>query len=72
MCRALGGIALSEERQVNGYRVRLRLVEEYDVALVAESMMRRRERKRTFAEATGSKTSWTAGRKRSSLSRRSL
>jgi len=34
---ALGGIALSEERQLNGYRVRLRVVEEYDVALLAES-----------------------------------
>jgi hypothetical protein len=33
----LGGIALSEERQLNGYRVRLRVVEEYDVALLAES-----------------------------------
>jgi hypothetical protein len=32
-----GGIALSEERQLNGYRVRLRVVEEYDVALLAES-----------------------------------
>ena len=32
-----GGIALSEEPQLNGYRVRLRLVEEYDVALLAES-----------------------------------
>ena len=31
------GIALSEERQLNGYRVRLRVVEEYDVALLAES-----------------------------------
>jgi hypothetical protein len=28
---------LSEERQLNGYRVRLRVVEEYDVALLAES-----------------------------------
>ncbi len=36
MCAALGGIALSEKRQLNGYRVRLRIVEEYDVAL-AES-----------------------------------
>ena len=34
---ALGRIALSEERQLNGYRVRLRVVEEYDVALLAES-----------------------------------
>jgi hypothetical protein len=33
----LAGIALSEERQLNGYRVRLRVVEEYDVALLAES-----------------------------------
>ncbi len=33
----LAGIALSEERQVNGYRVRLRVVEEYDVAVLAES-----------------------------------
>ena len=32
-----GGIALGEERQLNGYRVRLRVVEEYDVALLAES-----------------------------------
>ena len=30
-------MALSEERQLNGYRVRLRVVEEYDVALLAES-----------------------------------
>jgi hypothetical protein len=36
-CVALAGIALSEERQLNGYRVRLRVVEEYDVALLAES-----------------------------------
>jgi hypothetical protein len=28
---------LSEERQLHGYRVRLRVVEEYDVALLAES-----------------------------------
>ena len=28
---------MSEERQLNGYRVRLRVVEEYDVALLAES-----------------------------------
>ena len=28
---------LSEERELNGYRVRLRVVEEYDVALLAES-----------------------------------
>jgi hypothetical protein len=34
---ALAGIALNEERQLNGYRVRLRIVEEYDVALLAES-----------------------------------
>jgi len=53
--------------------VRLRVVEEYDVALLAESpMMQRRERKRTFAKATGSKTSRTAGRKRSSRSKRWL
>lgn len=32
MCAALAGIALSGERQLNGYRVRLRVVEEYDVA----------------------------------------
>jgi hypothetical protein len=37
ICAALAGIALSEERQLNGYRVRLRVVEEYDVALLAES-----------------------------------
>ena len=30
-------MALSEERQLNGCRVRLRVVEEYDVALLAES-----------------------------------
>jgi hypothetical protein len=36
-CAPLRGIALSEARQLNGYRVRLRLVEEYDVALLAES-----------------------------------
>jgi hypothetical protein len=36
-CAARAGIALSEERQLNGYRVRLRVVEEYDVALLAES-----------------------------------
>jgi hypothetical protein len=35
--RRTRGIALSEERRLNGYRVRLRLVEEYDVALLAES-----------------------------------
>jgi hypothetical protein len=28
---------LSEQRQRNGYRVRLRVVEEYDVALLADS-----------------------------------
>ncbi len=28
---------MSEERQLNGYRVRLRVVEEYDVALLADS-----------------------------------
>jgi hypothetical protein len=28
---------LSEERQLKGYRVRLRVVEEYDVAVLAES-----------------------------------
>jgi hypothetical protein len=33
----LGGIGLSEERQLKGYRVRLRVVEEYDVALLARS-----------------------------------
>ena len=32
-----GGIALSDELQLHGYRVRLRIVEEYDVALLAES-----------------------------------
>lgn len=37
MCAALAGIAVSEQRQLNGYRVRLRVVEEYDVALLAES-----------------------------------
>jgi len=53
--------------------VRLRVVEEYDVALLSSrSMMRRRELKRTFAEATSSKTSRTAGRKRSSRSKRWL
>jgi hypothetical protein len=36
-CAGPGGIAVSEERQLNGYRVRLRVVEEYDVALLAES-----------------------------------
>src|SRR2546430_17440699 len=36
-CAARAGIALSEERQLNGYRVRLRVVEEYDVALLAAS-----------------------------------
>jgi hypothetical protein len=36
-CAPLRGIALSEERQLNGHRVRLRLVEEYDLALLAES-----------------------------------
>jgi hypothetical protein len=35
---ARAGMALSEERQLNGYRVRLRVVEEYDVALLAESL----------------------------------
>jgi len=33
----IGGIALDEEPEVKGYRVRLRVVEEYDVALLAES-----------------------------------
>jgi hypothetical protein len=42
------GIALSEERQLNGYRVRLRVVEEYDVPLLAESPVFRRLRKRTL------------------------
>ena len=28
---------MSEKRQLNGYRVRLRVVEEYDVALLARS-----------------------------------
>jgi hypothetical protein len=28
---------LSEKRELNGYRVRLRVVEEYDVALLADS-----------------------------------
>ena len=37
-CAGPGGIAVSEERQLNGYRVRLRVVEEYDVALLAESL----------------------------------
>ena len=37
MCAALGGNVVSEKRQLNGYRVRLRVVEEYDVALLAES-----------------------------------
>jgi hypothetical protein len=37
ICAALAGVALSEERQLSGYRVRLRVVEEYDVALLAES-----------------------------------
>src|SRR6266581_4005233 len=37
VCATLGGISLSEKRQLNGYRVRLRVVEEYDVALLAES-----------------------------------
>ncbi len=36
-CAALGGNAVSEKRQLHGYRVRLRVVEEYDVALLAES-----------------------------------
>jgi len=30
-------VALSEERQLNGYRARLRVVEEYDVALLVAS-----------------------------------
>jgi hypothetical protein len=30
-------VALSEELQLNGYRVRLRVVEEYDVALLVAS-----------------------------------
>jgi hypothetical protein len=33
----LAGIASSAERQLSGYRVRVRVVEEYDVALLAES-----------------------------------
>ena len=37
MCAALGGNVVSEKHQPNGYRVRLRVVEEYDVALLAES-----------------------------------
>jgi hypothetical protein len=36
-CAALAGIALSEARQLHGYRVRLRVVDDYDVALLAES-----------------------------------
>jgi hypothetical protein len=36
-CAARAGLALSEERQLNGYRVRLRVVEEYDVSLLGES-----------------------------------
>lgn len=36
MRAGLGGIALNEG-QLKGYRVRLRVVEEYDVALLAES-----------------------------------
>jgi hypothetical protein len=64
---------LSDEPQLRGYRVRLRIVEEHDVALLASRpMMRRRERKRTFAEATGSKIFKTAGRRRESLSKRWL
>jgi hypothetical protein len=31
------GIAVSEKRQLNGYRVRLPVVEDYDVALLAKS-----------------------------------
>ena len=34
---ALGGNAVSEKRHLNPYRVQLRVVEEYDVALLAES-----------------------------------
>jgi hypothetical protein len=36
VCAVLAGIALSEERQLHGYGVRLRVVEENDVALLAE------------------------------------
>ena len=32
-----GGIALSGEREPNGYRMRLRVVEEYDVACWSEN-----------------------------------
>src|SRR6266511_2221193 len=63
-CAARAGIALSEERQLNGYRVRLRVVEEYDVALLAESPDDAKARaKADIAEAPTSKTSRTAGRK---------
>ena len=37
ICAGLAGIVSSAERQLSGYRVRVRVVEEYDVALLAES-----------------------------------
>jgi hypothetical protein len=73
MCAARAGIALSEERQLNGYRVRLCVVEEDDVVLLAESTDDAKARANAdLAEAPTSKTSRTAGRKRSSRSTRWL
>ena len=58
MCAALGGNVVSEKRQLNGYRVRLRVVEEYDVALLAESPDDAKAR----AEAARLRRSETGGR----------
>ena len=44
VCAVLAGTALGEERQLHGYCVRLRVVEEYDVALLAESPVDARAR----------------------------
>ena len=63
VCAVLAGIALSEERQLHGDRVRRRVVAEYDVALLAQSPDdARRGRKRTFAGATSSKA-WAQARR---------
>jgi hypothetical protein len=55
ICAALAGIALSEERQLNGYRVPASSKSTTSRYWPSRPMMR--ARKRTFAEATGSKTS---------------
>jgi hypothetical protein len=56
----------------NGFGLFSRLARPAERTRPSRSMMQRPERKRTFAEATSSKTSRTAGRKRSSRSKRWL